>query len=100
MDVLLHLVKFVGPVDRFNLILSGMLKGFENITKKIDLNRRYSKHFPLKWKWSNIYLPRVEHCEAKLGLRRDSMCQLEIRLVLKHRQMRNGQSVCWVRLLR
>jgi len=44
-DVLLHLIGFVEPVDRFNLVLSGILKGFENVNKRIDLLRRYSEHF-------------------------------------------------------
>jgi hypothetical protein len=44
-DVLLHLMEFVKPVDRFNLAISGILKGFENVNKGIDLRKRYSKHF-------------------------------------------------------
>ncbi len=44
-DVLLYLMKFVEPVDRFNLALSGILKGFENVIKGIDLHERYSEHF-------------------------------------------------------
>ena len=44
-DVLLHLIKFVDPVDRFNLVLSGILKGFENVNEGIDLRQRYSEHF-------------------------------------------------------
>ena len=44
-DVLLHFMKFVNPVDRFNLILSGILKGFENVNEGIDLRKRYSEHF-------------------------------------------------------
>ena len=43
-DVLLYLTKFVHPDDRFNLVLSGILKGFENINEGIDLNERYSEH--------------------------------------------------------
>ena len=43
-DVLLHLMKFVEPVDRFNLVLSGILNGFENANKGIDLHKRYSEH--------------------------------------------------------
>jgi hypothetical protein len=42
-DVLLHLMKFVDPVDRFNLVLSGILKGFENVNKGISLDKRYSE---------------------------------------------------------
>ena len=44
-DVLLHLIKFVDPVDRFNLVLSGILKGFENVNEGIDLRQRYSEQF-------------------------------------------------------
>jgi hypothetical protein len=36
-DVLLHLIEFVNPVDRYNLVLSGILKGFENLDERIDL---------------------------------------------------------------
>ena len=36
-DVLLYLMGFVEPVDRFNLILSGILKGFENVNEVMDL---------------------------------------------------------------
>ena len=39
-DVLLHLIKFVDPVDRFNLILAGILKGFDNVNKGMDLRKR------------------------------------------------------------
>ena len=44
-DVLLHLMEFVEPVDRFNLAVSGILKGFENVNKGIDLRQRYLIHF-------------------------------------------------------
>jgi hypothetical protein len=44
-DALLYLMEFVDPVDRFNLVLSGILKGFENVNKGIDLRERYSEHF-------------------------------------------------------
>jgi hypothetical protein len=44
-DALLHLLKFVKPVDRFNLALSGILKGFENVHKGINLDKRYPEHF-------------------------------------------------------
>ena len=44
-DVLLYLIKFLNSVDRFNLVLSGILKGFENANKGIDLRQRYSEHF-------------------------------------------------------
>ena len=39
-DALLHLLEFVDPVDRFNLILSGILKGFDNVSKGMDLRKR------------------------------------------------------------
>ena len=39
-DVLLHLLEFVDPIDRFNLILSGILKGFDNVSKGMDLRKR------------------------------------------------------------
>jgi hypothetical protein len=44
-DVLFYLMKFVDPVDRFNLVLSGILKGFENVSEGIDPRQRYSEHF-------------------------------------------------------
>jgi hypothetical protein len=44
-DVLLHLIKFIGPVDQFNLLLSGILKGFESVNEGINLRQRYSEHF-------------------------------------------------------
>jgi hypothetical protein len=44
-DVLLYLMEFVKPVDRFNLVLSGILKGFENVNEGIDLDKRYSETF-------------------------------------------------------
>jgi hypothetical protein len=44
-DILLYLSKFVDPVDRFNLVVSGTLKGFENANEGIDLRKRYSKYF-------------------------------------------------------
>jgi hypothetical protein len=44
-DVLFHLIKFVHPIDRFNLLLSGILKGFENVSEGIDLDKRYSEQF-------------------------------------------------------
>jgi hypothetical protein len=43
-DVLLYLMEFVKPVDRFNLALSGILKGFENVNKGVILHERYSEH--------------------------------------------------------
>jgi len=44
-DVLLHLMEFVKPDDRFNLVLSGILKGFESVVKGIDLRKRYLVRF-------------------------------------------------------
>ena len=44
-DVLLHLMKFVDPDDRFNLVLSGILKGFKNVNEGVNLHERYSQHF-------------------------------------------------------
>jgi hypothetical protein len=43
--VLLHLMKFVKPVDRINLLLSGIVKGFENVSEGFNLRQRYSGHF-------------------------------------------------------
>ena len=40
-DVLLYLTKFLDPDDRFNLLLSGVLKRFENANEGIDLRERY-----------------------------------------------------------
>ena len=56
-DVLLYLMKFVKPVDRFNLVLSGVLKGFENANEGIDLRERYSEFlFWMKCKCNQIVL--------------------------------------------
>jgi hypothetical protein len=43
-DVLLKLMEFLDPTDRFNLLLSGILKGFESVNEGIDLDGRYSEH--------------------------------------------------------
>jgi hypothetical protein len=40
-DVLLHLVKFVKPDDCINLLLSGILEGFEHVYQGIDRQKRY-----------------------------------------------------------
>jgi hypothetical protein len=45
-------------------------------------------------------LSRIEDCGAELGLRRGGTCELEIRRVFKHRQMKDVQSVCYDRLQR
>ena len=57
-DVLLHLLKFVGPVDKFNLLLSGILKGFENANEGIDLRERYSEHFTCDVSGNQIFISR------------------------------------------
>ena len=44
-DVLLYLMKFLHPDDHFNLVLSGILNGFENAIERIDRRKRYSEHF-------------------------------------------------------
>jgi hypothetical protein len=44
-DVLLYLIKFIDPVDRLNLVFSGILKGFENVSREIGFQKRYFKHF-------------------------------------------------------
>ena len=46
-DVLLYLMKFLHPDDHFNLVLSGILKGFEKskVIERIDRRKRYSEHF-------------------------------------------------------
>jgi hypothetical protein len=80
-DVLFHLVKFVDPVDQFNLLLSGILKGFENVNEGIDLRHRYSEHLiAVKCeRLSHCYLFRINDVGIKLGPCRDRTCQLEIR---------------------
>jgi hypothetical protein len=40
-DVLLHLMKFVHPVDRVNLAFAGILKGFDNINRGAILKQRF-----------------------------------------------------------
>jgi hypothetical protein len=73
--ILLRLMKFLDPVDRFNLVLSGVLKGFENANEGIDLRQRYSEHFTcdvggnlfvicpeskeLKLNWGNVEIARA-----------------------------------------
>jgi hypothetical protein len=79
-DVLLYLLKFVEAVDRFNLALSGVLKGFENVSKGINLQKRYSENFTCDVSGNQSVTCRVEQCKAELGLRRNSLCELEIRL--------------------
>jgi hypothetical protein len=39
-DVLLYLMKFLDKDDHINLVLSGILKGFENVKKGIVLRKR------------------------------------------------------------
>jgi hypothetical protein len=55
-DVLLYFMKFVNPVDRFNLTLSGILKGFEDVNKGIDFDKRYSEHFNCDVNGNEIYI--------------------------------------------
>ena len=55
-DVLLHLLKFVDPVDKFNLLLSGILKGFENANEGIDLRERYSEQFTCDVSGNQIFI--------------------------------------------
>jgi hypothetical protein len=50
-DVHVNFFLFVEAVDRFNLALSGILKGFENVNTGINLRKRYSKDFPYDVKW-------------------------------------------------
>jgi len=44
-DVLLHLMKFIDSVDRFNLVLSEILKEFKNVSKEVDPQKRYFNNF-------------------------------------------------------
>jgi hypothetical protein len=39
-DMLLYLLKFLDPVDQCNLVLSGVLEGFENFNQIVDLTER------------------------------------------------------------
>ena len=55
-DVLLYLMKFVKPVDRFNLVLSGILKGFESLNEGIDLHERYSEQFTCDFNGNQIVI--------------------------------------------
>jgi hypothetical protein len=54
-DVLLHLVKFIDPEDRFNLVISGIVKGFENVSEGLDLRERYSEHFTCDLSGNSIF---------------------------------------------
>jgi hypothetical protein len=66
-DVLLYLMKFIKPVDRFNLLLSGILKGFENANEGIDLRERYSELLTLvQCKWCNQKVKSQELKELEL----------------------------------
>jgi hypothetical protein len=82
-DVLLQLMKFLNPVDQFNLVLSGTIKGFESVHEGIDLRQRYSEHFiEVRCEWFlNCYLLRIKEFGIELGSCRDGTCELEIRLV-------------------
>jgi hypothetical protein len=77
-------MKFLKPDDRFNLVISGVLKGFENANEGINLGKRYSEHLLLMLLLkSNYYLLRIEGIYIDLGPSRDSTCQLEVRSVFK-----------------
>ena len=67
-DVLLHLLKFVDPVDKFNLLLSGILKGFENANEGIDLRERYSEQFTCDVSGNQIFIsPESKILQLKSG---------------------------------
>ena len=55
-DVLLHLMKFVDPDDRFNLVLSGILRGFKNVNEGVNLHERYSQHFTFVSSSNQIFI--------------------------------------------
>jgi hypothetical protein len=65
-DVLLYLMKFVDPVDRINLVVSGILKGFENAIEGIDLRQRYSEHFTCDVR-GNLIVTSLELKELELN---------------------------------
>ena len=54
-DVLLRLMKFLDQDDRFNLVVSGVLKGFENAIEGIDLRERFSQHFTCDLSGNSIF---------------------------------------------
>ena len=54
--VLLRLMKFLDPVDRLNLVISGILKGFENANEGIYLRKRYSEHFTCSVSDNKIFI--------------------------------------------
>ena len=54
-DVLFYLMKFVDPIDRFNLVLSGIFKGFENVSRVIKVHHRYLHLNLLLFKLKLIY---------------------------------------------
>ena len=67
-DVLLHLLKFIDPFDKFNLLLSGILKGFENANEGIDLRERYSEHFTCDVSGNQIFIsPESKILQLKSG---------------------------------
>ena len=69
-DVLLYLIKFVDPVDRLNLVVSGILKGFENVSEGINLRERYSEHLLIQCKWRNhnVISPELKNLKSNWGL--------------------------------
>jgi hypothetical protein len=69
-DVLLYLMKYLDPDDRFNLVLSGILKGFENANDGIDLRERYSEYlFWMRFKLcdKNVVCPELMRLELNWG---------------------------------
>ena len=63
-------MKFVHPDDRFNLVLSGILKGFENVNNGIDLDKRYSEFLAqMQAKWWNqiVTFPELKKLELNWG---------------------------------
>ena len=65
-DVLLYLMKFVDQDDRFNLVVSGTLRGFENVNEGIDLRKRYSEHFTCDVR-GNLIVTSLELKELELN---------------------------------
>jgi hypothetical protein len=44
-DVKLYILKIIHPVDRFNLVLSGVLPGFQAPIGSIDTTQRYAMDY-------------------------------------------------------
>jgi len=61
-------MKFLDPDDRFNLVLSGMLKGFKNANEGIDLRQRYSEYFTCSVSGNHIAMsPELKELELNWG---------------------------------